>query len=89
MTNCTASTKNPKSGLVWGDTYINIPDSPTSNSKSNVLVTAPDTTDNTKKNEYILSCFGKNSGKPATASLFLDINDLASSGTGIPDYEEN
>lgn len=89
MTNCIASTKNPKSGLVWGDTFVNIPDSPTSNSKSNVLVTAPDTTDKAKKNEYILSCVGKNSGKPASASLFLDINDLASSGTGIPDYEEN
>lgn len=86
MTNCRALTKNPDTGLNWGG---DIPDSPASNSKSNVLVTAPDTSDKSKKNEYILSCFGKNSGKPASASLFLDINDLSSSGVGIPDYEEN
>lgn len=86
LTNCTASTLNPDNGLNWGG---NIPDSPTSNSKSNVLVKAPDTNNRNEKNQYILTCFGKSSNKKVEASLFLDINDLASSGVGIPDYEEN
>jgi hypothetical protein len=88
MKNCEATTSNPDSGLGWSGTKTSTP-SPYSGQTTNVLVTAEDTTDVNLKNKYILICVGTFSNRRFESSVTLDVNDLASSGTGVPTYNEN
>jgi len=88
MKECVATTENPDNGLGWEGPKTSSP-SPYTGQTTNVSVTAPDTTDVSLKNRYILTCTGVTSNVKQSKMLSLDINDPASSGVGIPVYQEN